>query len=96
MPDAPLVLDGVETDGTPVAATKLLWPQTEFVKALGARFEFAGEAEAVVAVPLPAPLLLAVPCCPAQPISSATTDNAAQVVFPIMSFPVGSVPAVAM
>ncbi|CAM5768458.1 AGE family epimerase/isomerase [Bosea minatitlanensis] len=42
----PLVLDGVETDGTPVAATKLLWPQTEFVKALGARFEFAGEAEA--------------------------------------------------
>lgn len=38
-----LVFDGIDPDGTLVAPTKLLWPQTEFIKALGARFEFAGD-----------------------------------------------------
>lgn len=42
----PLVLDGVDPGGAVVAATKLLWPQTEFVKALAARCEFAGDAAA--------------------------------------------------
>ncbi|MCU4178435.1 AGE family epimerase/isomerase [Bosea sp. BH3] len=42
----PLVLDGIEVDGTVVQPTKLLWPQTEFIKALGARLEFLGDAEA--------------------------------------------------
>lgn len=38
-----LVFDGIDPDGGLVAPTKLLWPQTEFIKALGARFEFAGD-----------------------------------------------------
>lgn len=41
-----LVLDGVDPEGAVVASTKLLWPQTEFIKALGARFEFAGDKDA--------------------------------------------------
>jgi len=42
----PLVLDGIEVDGAVVQPTKLLWPQTEFIKALGARVEFLEDAEA--------------------------------------------------
>lgn len=42
----PLVLDGIEVGGAVVQPTKLLWPQTEFIKALGARLEFLGDAEA--------------------------------------------------
>jgi len=48
---APLVLDGIEPDGAVVAATKLLWPQTEFVKALAARIEFAGDEAATSRLP---------------------------------------------
>lgn len=47
----PLVLDGVDPEGRVVAATKLLWPQTEFIKALGARFEYAGDADAGARLP---------------------------------------------
>lgn len=46
-----LVLDGVDPEGNIVAPTKLLWPQTEFIKALGARFEFADDAEAGARLP---------------------------------------------
>lgn len=46
-----LVLDGVNPDGAVVAPTKLLWPQTEFIKALGARFEFAGDEDAGLRLP---------------------------------------------
>jgi len=42
----PLVLDGVDRAGVPVAATRLLWPQTEAIKAEGARIEFLGDAGA--------------------------------------------------
>lgn len=47
----PLVLDGIDPEGAIVAPTKLLWPQTEFIKALGARFEFAGDADAGMRLP---------------------------------------------
>lgn len=47
----PLVLDGVDPNGAVVALTKLLWPQTEFIKALGARFEFAGDEDAGARLP---------------------------------------------
>ena len=46
-----LVLDGVDPEGAIVAPTKLLWPQTEFIKALGARLEFAGDEEARARLP---------------------------------------------
>lgn len=47
LPDgSPVALDGVDRDGAPVARTALLWPQTEALKAFGARAEFAGEAGA--------------------------------------------------
>lgn len=42
----PIVLDGVDQDGTPVAATRLLWPQTEAIKAETARLEFLGDGSA--------------------------------------------------
>lgn len=47
----PLVLDGVDPEGALVAATKLLWPQTEFIKALGARVEFTGDEDAAARLP---------------------------------------------
>lgn len=42
----PLVLDIVNPDGVPLAATRLLWPQTEAIKAEVARIEFLGDAAA--------------------------------------------------
>ena len=39
----PLALDGVDRLGAPVAATRLLWPQTEAIKAEVARIEFLGD-----------------------------------------------------
>jgi len=42
----PLVLDGVDALGHPVAPTRLLWPQTEAIKAEAARIEFLGDAAA--------------------------------------------------
>ncbi|MEO6566320.1 MAG: AGE family epimerase/isomerase [Casimicrobiaceae bacterium] len=45
-PPLDLAFDGVTADGTLVAATKLLWPQTELIKACTARFEFAADAQA--------------------------------------------------
>ena len=42
----PLVLDGVDRTGAPVAATRLLWPQTEAIKAEVARIEFLDDAGA--------------------------------------------------
>jgi mannose/cellobiose epimerase-like protein (N-acyl-D-glucosamine 2-epimerase family) len=41
-----IAFDGVDADGTLVAATKLLWPQTEYIKACVARAEFLGDAAA--------------------------------------------------
>jgi mannose/cellobiose epimerase-like protein (N-acyl-D-glucosamine 2-epimerase family) len=44
LPDgSPVVLDGVRPDGSPVAGTGLLWPQTEAVKAYAARLEFGDD-----------------------------------------------------
>ena len=43
---SPMVLDGVDARGAPVASTRLLWPQTEAIKAEVARLEFLGDAEA--------------------------------------------------
>ena len=45
------VFDGVDASGTLVADTKLFWPQTEYLKALVARAEFAGDAVARDAIP---------------------------------------------
>jgi mannose/cellobiose epimerase-like protein (N-acyl-D-glucosamine 2-epimerase family) len=42
----PIVLDEIDAGGTPVAPTRLLWPQTEAIKAEAARLEFLGEASA--------------------------------------------------
>jgi mannose/cellobiose epimerase-like protein (N-acyl-D-glucosamine 2-epimerase family) len=42
----PMVLDAVDTRGAPVAPTRLLWPQTEAIKAEVARIEFLLDAEA--------------------------------------------------
>jgi mannose/cellobiose epimerase-like protein (N-acyl-D-glucosamine 2-epimerase family) len=39
----PLVLDGVDPDGVPVLPTRLLWPQTEAIKAEVARIEFLAD-----------------------------------------------------
>lgn len=47
----PLVLDGVDPEGRIVAPTKLLWPQTEFIKALGARVEFLADEDAAASLP---------------------------------------------
>jgi mannose/cellobiose epimerase-like protein (N-acyl-D-glucosamine 2-epimerase family) len=40
------VFDGVDAAGGLVAGTKLLWPQTEYIKACVARAEFLGDAQA--------------------------------------------------
>ena len=40
------VLDGVDADGSLVAPTKLLWPQTEYIKACVARAEWLDDAAA--------------------------------------------------
>ena len=40
------VFDGVDRNGRLVASTKLLWPQTEALKAFAARVELLGDAEA--------------------------------------------------
>jgi len=42
----PMVLDGVDRQGAAVAPTRLLWPQTEAIKAEAARLEFLGDADA--------------------------------------------------
>ncbi|HEV2673671.1 MAG TPA: AGE family epimerase/isomerase [Aliidongia sp.] len=42
----PMVLDGVDLHGAPVASTRLLWPQTEAIKAEAARLEFLNDAGA--------------------------------------------------
>jgi len=42
----PMALDGVDRQGAPVATTRLLWPQTEAIKAEVARIEFLGDAGA--------------------------------------------------
>jgi len=42
----PLALDGVDRRGVPVATTRLLWPQTEAIKAEVARIEFLSDAGA--------------------------------------------------
>ena len=39
----PIVLDGIDAQGAPVAETRLLWPQTEAIKAEAARLEFLGD-----------------------------------------------------
>jgi mannose/cellobiose epimerase-like protein (N-acyl-D-glucosamine 2-epimerase family) len=44
------VLDGVGAAGEVVAATKLLWPQTEYLKACVARAEWHGDAQARSAI----------------------------------------------
>jgi mannose/cellobiose epimerase-like protein (N-acyl-D-glucosamine 2-epimerase family) len=41
-----MVLDGVDRLGAPVAPTRLLWPQTEAIKAEAARIEFLNDAGA--------------------------------------------------
>jgi mannose/cellobiose epimerase-like protein (N-acyl-D-glucosamine 2-epimerase family) len=38
------VFDGVDADGAVVAGTKLLWPQTEYIKACAARAEWFNDA----------------------------------------------------
>lgn len=43
---SPMALDEVDRDGAPVARTKLLWPQTEAIKAFAARLECLGDADA--------------------------------------------------
>jgi mannose/cellobiose epimerase-like protein (N-acyl-D-glucosamine 2-epimerase family) len=43
---SPLALDAVAPDGAVLEPTKLLWPQTELIKALAARWEFLGDAAA--------------------------------------------------
>ena len=45
-----LVFDGVDADGALVAGTKLLWPQTEYLKACVARAEFLDDANARAAI----------------------------------------------
>ena len=42
-----IAFDGVDREGHLVAATKLLWPQTEYVKACTARWEWFGEEAAL-------------------------------------------------
>ena len=42
----PMALDGVDRAGIPIATTRLLWPQTEAIKAEVARIEFLGDAGA--------------------------------------------------
>jgi mannose/cellobiose epimerase-like protein (N-acyl-D-glucosamine 2-epimerase family) len=44
------VFDGVDADGTLVAPTKLLWPQTEYVKACVARAEWRDDGAARAAI----------------------------------------------
>ena len=44
------VLDGVDADGAPVAPTKLLWPQTEYLKACVARAEWRHDEAARAAI----------------------------------------------
>jgi mannose/cellobiose epimerase-like protein (N-acyl-D-glucosamine 2-epimerase family) len=46
-----IVFDGVGADGALVASTKLLWPQTEYIKACVARAESLGDAQARTAIP---------------------------------------------
>jgi mannose/cellobiose epimerase-like protein (N-acyl-D-glucosamine 2-epimerase family) len=41
-----LVFDGVQSNGELAADTKLFWPQTEYIKACLARFEWRGDASA--------------------------------------------------
>jgi mannose/cellobiose epimerase-like protein (N-acyl-D-glucosamine 2-epimerase family) len=45
------VLDGVDAQGALVAGTKLLWPQTEYIKACVARAEWLDDAVARAAIP---------------------------------------------
>jgi mannose/cellobiose epimerase-like protein (N-acyl-D-glucosamine 2-epimerase family) len=42
----PMALDGIDRAGVPIATTRLLWPQTEAIKAEVARIEFLGDAGA--------------------------------------------------
>jgi len=46
MPPRGLAFDGVTADGMLVAGTKLLWPQTELIKACTARVECSADAQA--------------------------------------------------
>lgn len=45
------VFDGVDATGTLVAGTKLLWPQTEYLKALASRAELRSDSAARQAIP---------------------------------------------
>jgi len=45
------VFDGVDAQGALVAGTKLLWPQTEYIKACVARVEWLNDAAARTAIP---------------------------------------------
>ena len=45
------VFDSVDASGTVVAGTKLLWPQTEYLKACVARVEWHDDAAARAAIP---------------------------------------------
>ncbi|MDR3439670.1 AGE family epimerase/isomerase [Telmatospirillum sp.] len=42
----PLAFDAIDGTGKPVTTTKLMWPQTEAVKAFAARVEFLGDKDA--------------------------------------------------
>lgn len=46
-----LVFDGVDASGALVAGTKLLWPQTEYIKACVARAEWLDDGKARAAIP---------------------------------------------
>jgi mannose/cellobiose epimerase-like protein (N-acyl-D-glucosamine 2-epimerase family) len=47
MPDSlPVVVDEVDRSGRLLAGARLLWPQTEAIKAFGARIEFLGDRDA--------------------------------------------------
>jgi len=45
------VFDGVDAQGALTAGTKLLWPQTEYIKACVARAEWLDDAAARAAIP---------------------------------------------
>ena len=45
------VFDGVDAEGALVAGSKLLWPQTEYLKACVARAEWLNDAAARAAIP---------------------------------------------
>jgi mannose/cellobiose epimerase-like protein (N-acyl-D-glucosamine 2-epimerase family) len=45
-----LVVDGLDADGAALATTKLLWPQTEYIKACVARAEFLDDTAARTAI----------------------------------------------